>query len=157
QARVLAIVALIVITYPVSRALDWFPTKTLVELSDLFSEDRAASLEFRFQNEDLLVARARERIWFGWGSWGRNNDVPADTPIGRPVTDGYWIIALGQEGVVGFVGAFGLLLAPGLMAARRLLRAPPEGTILATVAWIVIMNAVDLLPNGFLTARAIFI
>ena len=158
QARLILAVALLVITYPVSRALDWFPTATLVRVSDFFSEDRAGSLEFRFYNEDILLARARERLWFGWGGWGRSNDIPADTATGRPITDGYWIIALGQEGAVGFLSAFGLLLAPAAMAARRLQRGrAPEGTTLATVAWIVIMNAVDLLPNGFLTARAIFI
>lgn len=33
----------------------------------VFDQDRIASLEFRFNNEELLSDKARERIIFGWG------------------------------------------------------------------------------------------
>ena len=158
QARVILVVAVIVISYPVLRGLDWFPTASFVDIARAFSEDRANSLDFRFVNEDALLERARERIWFGWGGWGRNT-TQLETIYGRPITDGFWIILLGQQGVVGYLGAFGLLLVPAAMAARRVGRMPPsrDALLLTTTSWIVVLNTVDLLPNGFLTARAIFV
>ena len=156
QARIILIVAAIVLSYPLLRALDWFPTTTLVEVARFFSEDRAESLDFRFVNEDALLEKARERVLFGWGGWGRA--LPAETPMGRPVTDGFWIITFGQDGAVGFLCAFGLLLAPTVYAGRWLRQVPrsAESVAVAAMAWIVVLDAVDLLPNGFLPARAIF-
>jgi hypothetical protein len=157
QARVILVVAFIVMAYPVLRSLDWFPTATLVDVARSFSDERSRSLEFRFVNEDALLERARERIWFGWGGWGRSTQL--ETIYGRPITDGFWIILLGQQGAVAYLAAFGLLLGPAIMASRRIGRMRPsqDGFLLATTGWIVVLNTVDLLPNGFLTARAIFV
>ena len=157
QARIILIVAAIVLSYPLLRALDWFPTTTLVEAARLFSEDRAESLDFRFVNEDALLEKARERLLFGWGGWGRS--LPAETSMGRPVTDGFWIITFGQDGAVGFLASFGLLLAPAILAALRFpqKRPSPDALAVAATSWIVLLDAVDLLPNAFLMARATFI
>ena len=44
-----------------------------VELVRMFiNEERAHSLEYRLENEDLLIAKALQRPIFGWGGWGRN-------------------------------------------------------------------------------------
>jgi hypothetical protein len=159
QAWLLSAIVILVMSYPLSRTFDIFPTTTLVEWARWFSVDRGASLEFRFINEDTLIEHAGKRVWFGWGSYGRNR--PYDETTGRiaAITDGYWIIALGKGGAVGFVCAFGMLIGPVWVAARTLRRKrlSGEAVIVATTAWIVALNAVDLLPNGFLTARAIFI
>lgn len=48
----------------------------LVELSkSVFGAERAHSLEFRFQNEHLLVERALESPVFGWGGWNREESA----------------------------------------------------------------------------------
>ena len=55
-----------------------------------------------------MLERASERILFGWGRFGRSrvyNEYGSDISV----TDGRWIITLGQFGVVGFMGEFGLL------------------------------------------------
>lgn len=50
-----------------------FPNKQVVDtLSQTFDGERVASVKFRFDNEEILGARARERVMFGWGGFGRN-------------------------------------------------------------------------------------
>jgi hypothetical protein len=105
-------------------------------------------MEFRFSNENLLLAHARERIWFGWGN-GRNR-VYDEAGEDISVTDGYWIIVLGIAGAAGFVAAFGSLLWPVIWARHRLgdRGDEPDRTHLAGLALIVALTAVDLIPNG---------
>ena len=158
QSMVLTAIALIVLTYPVSRAADVFPTDTLVDVAGRVSEDRAASLQFRFTNEDILIDHALERPLFGWGGFGRNRVY---TEAGRRavVTDGYWIILFGISGAVGFVCAFGILAIPTLRAARAVRRRPVsrDTFLVLGAAWITALCATDLLPNGFLSGRTFFV
>ena len=65
--------------------------------------DRAQSLEYRFQCEELLAARALQQPVFGWGRWDRSKVYfDPDTAWKKPVpTDGLWIIILGTKGFVG--------------------------------------------------------
>ena len=44
----------------------------LSTMSNIFGEDRVQSLEFRLDNEEILVEKALERPILGWGGWGRN-------------------------------------------------------------------------------------
>jgi len=90
--------------------------------TDIAGEERAQSLEFRFDNEELLVERGLERIVFGWGGWGRNRVFE----YGRlgdlediSVTDSLWIIAYGVNGVVGLSAVFGSIFLPALAFAFR--------------------------------------
>jgi len=43
---------------------------------DLINDDRAQSLEFRFENDIMLVERAETRKWFGWGKHSEAATVP---------------------------------------------------------------------------------
>jgi hypothetical protein len=106
-------------------------------------------LAFRFYNEDQLVEKALERKVFGWGSFGRNR-IYNEWGTDISVTDGHWIIAFGAGGIIGLVGTFGLLLAPILMARRRLpsLALGSDRLMVGALAIAVSVNAVDLLPNG---------
>lgn len=88
--------------------MDWSGER-VVAAAQMISADRAASLDFRILNENLLMARAGERPLLGWGAWGRNR--PKET---RTVTDGAWIIALGRYGLVGLVSMLGTLLVPAM-------------------------------------------
>ncbi len=55
------------------RITDMWSGSNAVELARLlFGDDRAGSLEYRFQNEDLFIAKTLQRPIFGWGGWGRN-------------------------------------------------------------------------------------
>ncbi|MBD2394113.1 O-antigen ligase domain-containing protein [Cyanobacterium aponinum FACHB-4101] len=84
-------------------------------LQQIFPEDRVESLEFRFDNEELLGEKARERILFGWGGWGRNR-IYAENWAGEmesvSVTDSLWIIVFGINGLFGLITLFSSLLLP---------------------------------------------
>lgn len=88
--------------------MDWSGER-LVTAAKMISEDRAASLDFRIRNENMLMVRAAERPLLGWGGWGRNR--PRDV---RTIVDGAWIIALGRYGVVGLASMLGTLLVPAM-------------------------------------------
>jgi hypothetical protein len=140
----------LVFTFPLLRGADLFPTRELTDFFMGISEERALSLWFRFDNEDQLLARGRERMLFGWGGYSRQRIFDRTTGEDLSVTDGHWIIELGQRGLVGYVGMFGLLLWPVVQAyrQRKRIRDPGERHLVAALALIVAINAVDLLPNG---------
>ncbi len=149
--------AFFVLAYPMMRSSEMIDVYDLIEWIRGFSEDRAQSLETRFINEDQLLERAKERLTWGWGGYGRNrvyNEFGKDISI----TDGEWIIRVGARGVVGFIGVFGLLLAPIFVARRYAGKLPPEGRrYVDALAIICGMFAVDLLPNSLFTKLPFFI
>jgi hypothetical protein len=148
QLLVASVLALATLLYPLLRATDVFPVAGVLNAAGSLSEERRGSMEFRFLNEDLLLAHARERIWFGWGN-GRNR-VYDEAGTDVSVTDGYWILALGIAGLAGFLVSFGSLLWPVIWARYRLgdHGDEPDRTHLAGVALIVGLAGVDLIPNG---------
>jgi len=158
QCLVLLVLCGLILSYPTTRARDWFPTAGLVTASASFSEARARSLAFRFDNEDILLEHSRKRPWFGWGAYGRDRVYHPVTGEDDVTTDGYWIIVLGQAGMVGFFCSFGLILWPVVQGARTALRRPINGetALVVAMAWIVALNALDLLPNAFLQSRTLF-
>jgi hypothetical protein len=87
------------------------------------SEDRAASLEFRLNNEEILVERALQRPTFGWGGWGRSR-VLDEEGVDISVTDAYWIIVFGTTGIVGLAS---FVLVVSVPTVRLLQKFPVEG------------------------------
>lgn len=151
-ARLSVVLMLLVVTYPFLRATQVFPATELVELAGKYSVDRAESLAFRFDNEDILIERAQPRKWFGWGGYNRNR-VYDERGKEISVTDGEWIIRYGFRGTVGFIGSFGMLLWPIVASYRRRRRyADPQAAGVGdTMALLVAINAIDMLPNGLFT------
>jgi hypothetical protein len=89
-----------------------FPGQQIIDfLAQFVDPERLQSLGFRFMNEEILSAKARERILFGWAGYGRNM-VYKDDGYVMTVTDSLWIIAFGQNGLVGLISVFGSLLLP---------------------------------------------
>ncbi len=151
--RVAVLLALISIGYPILRTEGLVPTQAILSTVRLLSEDRAASLEFRFSNEDQLLDRANERILTGWGRFGRNRVYSEDWGGDISVTDGHWIIVLGQFGIFGFIAEF-LLLTYGIFKALsrlKYVRSEREAIYLAAMALILSLNVLDLLPNATIT------
>lgn len=155
QSRLAVVLVCIALVYPVLRMTNTFPTDSLVATAASFNEDRALSLKFRFDQEQKLLEHAAERFYFGWGRYGRNRVHDAygnDTSI----TDGAWIIILGQFGIIGFLAQFGLLALPVFRAALaiRYLRSRSEQIFFSTLSLIVALDLIEQLPNASLDARA---
>jgi len=81
----------------------------LTEIATFVNPARAKSLEFRLDNEDLLIKKAMSNPVFGWGGWGRSR-VRDTTGRDISVTDGLWIIAFGNNGLVGLCSVIGSVL-----------------------------------------------
>lgn len=142
-------VGAIVMFYPMLRGAGWIPVDTVYNLALSVSEDRAASLKFRLDNEDALLEHANEKPLVGWGSWGRNQLYDPVTGRMTSTTDGIWIIFIGMFGWIGYIGRFGLLTVPILYFA---LRQKSFGPSLITPGLLMVLSAtlIDLLPNAWL-------
>jgi hypothetical protein len=146
--RVAVVLACLAVSYPVARGLDIIPTERLVEMAERIDPHRAQSLAFRFDNETVLLDRAREKPVFGWGSWGRNQ-IWDGTGRLLTVTDGRWIILVGVGGWLMLLAEFGLLTWPIFLLWWRSHAGVPVHV--ATLAVILAINMLDLLPNATLT------
>ena len=69
-------------------------------ISKNYSSDRSESLQFRFDNEKILIDKALKGSFFGWGGFGRSR-VYNDEGRDISVTDGLWIMILGLNGIYG--------------------------------------------------------
>ncbi len=142
--------ALFVLTYPVLRASDLIPTERLVDYASLIHEERAQSLEFRFDNEEMLLDHAAAKPIFGWGFWDRNRLWDPETGSGLTVTDGAWVIIIGVLGWIGYICVFGLLTLPlfRLWWQRRSTSAGGEHYLSYGIALLLAINLLDLIPNS---------
>ena len=153
QLRIAAAIALVAIAYPVLKGAGAIPVEWLLEQAERVSPERAGSLKFRFDNEDILMERALEKPLFGWGSWGRNHILDPVSGVIQTVTDGRWIILIGVFGWVGYLAEFGLIALPVLMLWWYGRHLPQAGWVrlVGPVALILAVNLVDMIPNATLT------
>jgi hypothetical protein len=150
QLQLVTILSMLIVIYPGLKIMGQFPKDAIVDTArSLFGEERGQSIEFRFENDEILVERAAQKLWFGWGGYGRGRVYDYE---GKDisVTDGYWIIQLGNRGLIGLYGNLGLIVVPLLVARRRLRRVKDKQhrTLLTGLALMVAMYGADLLPNG---------
>lgn len=157
--RVATLLAVVVLAYPVLRATGIFPEKSLVSVASNVSERAAQSLDFRFTMETLLSNRAAQRPLFGWGRFSRNMVFDESTGRAVSVSDGHWIVVYGIRGAWGFACIFLLIVAPIFALRKRLKRveAPDERIMLAGLACILAVAAVDLLPNALQSSFTVFL
>ena len=144
-----AIIAGIVLTYPMLRGAGLIPVNEALEIAESIDPQRAQSLQFRVDNEDILLTHANERPLFGWGAWGRNRVFDAaGTDIST--TDGYWVMLIGTSGWIGYLAEFGLLTLPLIFLALRW-RGLALTPATAGIALALTANLIDLIPNATLT------
>ena len=104
--------------YCVCRPLGIWSGASMVSLSEsVFGFERAQSLAFRFDQEEVLMASAMERPIFGWSRFGGFNPVGANGK--SAVTDGFWIIIFGSSGYVGLAALNAMLILPTVLFMRR--------------------------------------
>jgi hypothetical protein len=150
QLRVALLLVSFALLYPTLRAADLVPAETILSLATSVSAERAQSLQTRFDQEKQMLDHASQRPFLGWGRWGRNRLQNPESGNDISVTDGLWILTLGQFGYVGFLAQFGLLALTVARAATALksVSDPNQRAFLAALALIVAISMVDLLPNA---------
>jgi len=150
QVRVAAVLALLVLSYPILRGADLVPVESIKEFAvEQWGQARGNSLMFRFENEAELLERTGERVWFGWGGYCRGCVFD---PWGGKATvfDSEWMVALNTYGIIGLVGRFGVLLLPVFFCWRHLNRVAHRSAriLLANLALMVGFSAFNLVVNS---------
>ena len=147
--RYAAIVSIAFLSYPALKYVSATPTEKVLELAERISAERAQSFGVRVRNEKQLLDRALEKPLFGWGGWARAR-VFDENGRNISVTDGRWIIHVGERGLLGYLAFFGFLALPVLRLARTARRKdipwPIVGLTLVSAA-----NFIEMIPNSALT------
>jgi hypothetical protein len=105
--------------YILARTVGGWDGQNAVQLAgSSIDKEHAGSLEVRFANENILVARGMQKPIFGWGP---NGDFLIKDDVGRvtSIPDGLWLIAFGGGGLVGLAALFGAMLTPTFALMRR--------------------------------------
>lgn len=141
------LIAGVALSYPILRGTGVIPVEEIHEMTLSRSVERAQSLKFRFDNEDVLLARANEKPAFGWGGWGRNQIFDPVTGEMISVTDGIWVILIGVYGWTGYLAYFGLFTLPIMLSVQLRKGANPS---LITPGLMLVLGAllIDFLPNA---------
>ncbi|HEV3138450.1 MAG TPA: hypothetical protein VGZ26_11115, partial [Pirellulales bacterium] len=153
RATPILVMCLPAVIYPIIRTGGAWDGMQMVHLAEsTVGAERAQSLEFRLQNEDILSNKALQRFWWGWGRFGRSrvfNEFGKDVST----TDGEWIIALGQSGVVGLAAVTMIYLLPPIRLWWRLkgpLWADPSFAAVTAFAVILTLYATDNILNAMI-------
>jgi hypothetical protein len=147
--RTLVVLAFIVISYPVSRMFELFPTAEILSAAETLGPERVQSMQFRFDNEDLLLAKGSERLWFGWGGFNRERVYDAESAKDLVIQDGQWIVIFGTQGLIGFCCYFALMVVPVVRASKQMRRVKrkDDRVLLVGFGYLVVICAVNMLPN----------
>lgn len=150
---VLAAILAISPVYVTLRATEtWTGDNMLDAMRQVLPAARVQSFEFRLKNETKLVEKAKQQPLLGWGGWGRNlirSKRNADKI--ETVTDGWWIIVFGQNGVLGLVAFLAATSLPAVLFVRAIpARAwsRPEVAPAAALAVFCALYTVDDLVNA---------
>lgn len=149
---VLGLAAMSVI-YIVLRASGAWDAQLLVDVAEgIAGPERAGSFETRVLNERQLSEKARQRMLFGWGGWGRSR-VKDESGRDVSITDSIWVIEFGVNGVLGLTAFLALLLLPPLFLRARIppvLWAHPAGCGAAVAAVILCLWMLDNCMNAMM-------
>jgi hypothetical protein len=152
KIRVAIALAAVAITYPMLRNLGFIPTEAILAQAEAISSERAQSLGYRFDNEAMLLQRAAEKPWFGWGGWGRNLVRELETGAIISIPDGHWILVFGTLGWLGYLAEMGLLslsiVLLGIEIHRR--RRQDISPYATPIALILAATMVDMMLNDTL-------
>jgi len=144
-----AVLAGTVLFYPLLRSADLIPVDQVVGLFEKYSSaNRIGSLNYRLKNEDILLDKAMQRPALGWSTFARNRVFDPETGRDISVTDGVWVIVIGESGLIGYMAQFGLLTVPILLLVRRPRQVEPSTALLALA---LVANLADMIPNSSLT------
>jgi len=139
--------------YMALRAYGFWDGKEMVDVAEMISQERADSISGRLENEDMLIEKAAKKPWFGWGGWGGWRVYDPKTGKDITVSDGLWVIARGEKGLVGLVSLTGIVLLPFVLLLRRVPArqwAHPVVAPAAALAMLLMLYSIDNLFNAML-------
>jgi hypothetical protein len=86
-------------------------------VSQVVPKDRAGSLKYRLDAEDIVFASMQDHVWWGYGDWGQWSE-------GRQalVLDGFWLFAWTRTGMVCVVAWLTMIALPVLIVAVYAIR-----------------------------------
>lgn len=145
------LLAAMIVTYPALRGMGAVPTQQFLSVTNNYSAARGESLSIRLGNEEMLLDRAAQRPWFGWGGYGRNRIFVVAAwgqTLDITITDGTWIIVIGSFGWIGYFSEFGLLCYPFWHAFKS--RSKGLSVASTALAAMHLINLIDLIPNSSL-------
>lgn len=152
RLRVMSLIALVVLIFPAVR--HQLPLSEITSFFMDINPERASSLQYRFDNEDILLDKANQKPWFGWGAWGRNRVFDPVTGEDISITDGAWIIRFGAFGWLGYLATMGLAAYP-LMAFAKRIRSGSDGDMVSpyslALCAILAISLIDQIPNASLS------
>jgi hypothetical protein len=144
------LLALVPAGYVTLRVTHVISTEQLLSLFSFADADRLQSFEFRLKNEDMLLERAMQRPLVGWAGWGRAR-VFDENGTDLSVTDGLWIIVIGNYGLLGVSAIVVAYALPVLLLMRRYrwkVFAHPEAAPLVAFAVVLCLAGINNLPNA---------
>lgn len=151
QLRIAGTFAALVFIYPLALWLGLVPTEAITDAIISYDPDRGHSLRFRFNNEQILLQHAAEKILAGWGGWGRNLLVNPEDGRYTTIADGQWIITITGGGLIAYVAVFGLFCGTILRVWRHAAATGRYDRWAIALSLICVANLIDLIPNATLT------
>ncbi len=135
----------------------WDGTMLVQWLRTYFDPERAQSVEFRFQNENIVITEMAQHWLFGTGGGLTGGSVSDRNALAKEVYvvfDGFWIITYGSYGVVGLLSMLMTLLLP---VFRFIMELSPVEWVKANAVptfcliLILLMYTIDHLQNAMIS------
>ena len=146
-------------TYMVLRSTGQVSGEAAIQLAtDVFGPERAQSLEYRIEAENVYVDHALKKALWGYGRWNPKNPgrppwmvYNADTGRKEAVVDGLWLLTFAVNGLAGLVTLTATILLPPLLLRGRVPPqwwAHPMAAPAAAVAVLLTLHMADNLLNA---------
>ncbi len=149
SAEPMLAIMLVITAYVGVRATGiWSGEQAVPLVGRVVDEAKGRSINFRFQNERLIINNVRERPILGLGRQSKTLD---DHRGGHAYPDSLWIVIFAESGAVGLLSIMATLLAPAAVfiecvPASRWQEAAVAPA--AALAVVMILCAIDDLANG---------
>ncbi len=139
--------------YTVTRTFNLWSGQEAVQLPEAtVGGDRAQAVSYRLYMENRLASHALEAPILGWGRFNRNQIHNKKGQV-LTVPDGYWILALGINGLVGLTTLVVIMIQPMVLTIRRFPVATwsdPRVAPTVALAMILTLTMIDFLSNAML-------
>jgi len=135
--------SLTAICYPLLCIANVFPHQSIIDIVSSIDQVRADSLNYRFNQESAFLERATEKLFFGWGDWGRGR-------VDKSVTDGYWVNVVGEYGLIGYTALFGLIINSiyKIRKQSKVIVNKDSCDYIAATSLVIALLMVDQIPNA---------